>query len=136
MVWLKRIAVLLLVYIGIVVAFETFIGVAQPQSDNTIVVMSASDGGEALNRVLTRLNHADKLYAAVNHWPRAWYGQVQEDPSVNIAIDGETLPHTAVDVTDPVEFAAIQNAHPLPFFARFLMGFPPRKFVRFDPVEA
>lgn len=132
MTWIKRVAVLLLVYVGIVAAFETLIGVLQPQSDNTMVITSANDGGAALNRVVTRIELDGKLYAAVNHWPRAWYGQVLEVPKVNIAIGDQTNAYRASDVTDPAEFDAVQAARPLGFAIKLLTGFPPRRFVRFD----
>ena len=135
MAWIKRFAVLLLVYIGIVVAFETLIGVLQPQSDNTMIITSADDGGAALNRVVTRIEIDDRLYAAVNHWPRAWYGQVLENPEVNVAIGAQVEAYRAVNVTDPAEFEAVQAARPLGIVIKLLTGFPPRRFVRFDPID-
>ena len=134
MIWIKRLAVLLLVYVGIVVAFETLIGVLQPQSDNTMVLTSAADDGATLNRVVTRIEFDGKLYAAVNHWPRAWYGQVLENPDVNVTIGETTAAYRAVDVTDPAEFDAAQAARPLGPVIKLLTGFPPRRFVRFDPI--
>ncbi|MEM1436771.1 MAG: hypothetical protein AAGG11_22170 [Pseudomonadota bacterium] len=133
MVWFKRLIVLLLIYVGIVVVFESLIGVLQPQSDNTMVLTSAADGGATLNRVVTRIEVDGRLYAAVNHWPRAWYGQVLEDPEVNIAMEGASAPYRAANVTDPAEFAAVQAARPLGMVIKLLTGFPPRRFVRFDP---
>lgn len=134
MVWTKRLTVLLLVYVGIVVAFESLIGVLQPQSDNTMVIASAADGGAALNRVVTRIELDGRVYAAVNHWPRAWYGQVLENPEVNLTVGDRTDAYRAVNVDDPAEFEAVQAARPLGIAIKLLTGFPPRRFVRFDPI--
>ncbi len=136
MVWIKRLAVLLLVYIGIVVAFETLIGVFQPQSEETMVVSNTATGDAALNRVLTRIESEGGLYAAVNHWPRAWYEKVLENPDVMIAIGDDVAVYRAVGVSDPAEIGRLQAARPAPLVFKILTGFPPRKFVRFDPVEA
>lgn len=134
MIWLKRLAIGLLVYVGVVVAFETLIGIFQPQSEDTMIVKSAADNGAAMNRVLTRLEHDGGVYAAVNHWPRAWYSQVLEQPDVTIEYNGELAAYRAVDVTDTDEFNAVQGAWPLPVAVKVLTGFPARRFVRFDPV--
>lgn len=136
MVWIKRLALALVVYVGIVIAFETLIGVFQPQSEETMVVSNAATGDAALNRVLTRIESDGQLYAAVNHWPRAWYRKVLENPEVRIAIGDEVAAYRAVGVSDPAEIDRLQAARPAPIVFKILTGFPPRKFVRFERVDA
>ena len=65
----KIVAILLLVYVGIVVAFESLIGYFQPQDTNTMVITTQDGSGNAKQRVVARLDVDGKLYVAANHWP-------------------------------------------------------------------
>ena len=128
---LKIIAVLVVVYIGIVVLFESLLGYSQPAGGSTLVI-TTSDAEGAHDRVLSRLDSDDKLYVAVNHWPRSWYRQTQENPEVQITIDEEPGDYLAVPVSDE-EHDRLQDEHPRGAVGTLLMGFAPRYFVRLDP---
>jgi hypothetical protein len=124
-----------LVYVGIVAAFESLIGVLQPTQATTIVLSTVDRDGIAHERVVSRLDVDGRLFVAANHWPRAWYRRALEKPDVQATLDGETRSYRAVPVTG-AEHDRIQEAHALPLVIRILTGFPPRRFVRLDPAEA
>ena len=104
----KVIVIALAVYVGIVVAFESLIGVIQPAAGEVLVITTHDSDGTAHDRVLAHLQSDGKLYVAANHWPRAWYNRALENPEVEVAIDGEQTEHVAVP------------------------GFPPRLILRLD----
>ncbi len=131
MKFLKIIAVLVVIYIGIVVLFESLLGYYQPAGGSTVVI-TTSDADGAYDRVLSRLDSDDKLYVAVNHWPRAWYHRTQENPEVQITMDEQTGDYLAVPVSDE-EYDRLQHEHPRGAVGTLLMGFAPRYFVRLDP---
>ena len=129
---LKIAAIVVVVYVGIVAAFESMIGYTQPAGGSTLVLTTVDADGAAHDRVVSRLENAGQLYVAANHWPRAWYRRVLKNPAVQATQDGVKGSYQAVPVTgeehDRVEAA---NRHGLAF--RILTGFPPRYFVRLDP---
>jgi hypothetical protein len=128
----KILAILVLVYVGIVAAFESLIGVLQPSSGATLVITTFEEDGSTHDRVVSRLESDGKLYVAANHWPRAWYRRALANPAVQVTIDGTQTDHTAVPVTG-AEHERVDAENRLPAFFRFLTGFPPRYFVRLDP---
>jgi len=128
----KRIAVVLLVYAGIVVAFETLIGIFQPGGDYTLVITTTGVDGEAHDRVLARLELEDQIYVAANHWPRAWYDRALENPDVQVTLESGKGDYQAVPVGGE-EHARVESAHGVPFLFRVLTGFPRRVFLRLDP---
>lgn len=130
---LKILAVVLLVYVGIVVAFESLIGYFQPASEATLVITTFEDGTPH-DRVVSRLESGGQLYVAANHWPRAWYHRALENPEVQATLDGETRDYRVVPLTD-AERDRVDAEHSLPLVFRFLTGFPPRHIVRLDPRE-
>ena len=128
---LKIIAIVLGVYVGIVVAFESLIGVIQPTTGETLVITTSDAAGGEHDRVLAHLTSDEKLYVAANHWPRAWYKRALENPEVEVTIDGTKTAHLAVPVSGAEhERVELDNSLPLPF--RFVTGFPPRYFLRLD----
>lgn len=130
---LLKIALILgLVYVGIVVAFESLIGYFQPADENTLVITTFDDAGTGHERVVSRLDSSGRLYVAANHWPRAWYRQALENPEVRVSRDGESMPYLAVPVSDE-ERARLFEEHALPLVVKFLTGFPPRRFLRLEP---
>src|SRR5262245_54937863 len=132
---LKIAVIALLVYAGIVTAFESMIGYFQPaQPGSTIVLTTFDAGGAPHDRVVSKLDSDGHLYVAANHWPRAWYHRVLANPKVQAEIDGVKREFRAVPVTGE-EHDRVQSQHPHPFFFLFLTGFPPRYFVRLDPVQ-
>jgi len=129
---LKIAGIVLAVYVGIVVLFESSIGFFQPQAEATIVITSFEADKTPHDRVVSRLASDGKLYVAANHWPRAWYGRVLENPDVRVTLDGKTGDYRAVGV-EGAEHDRVQSDNPLPFVFRVLTGFPPRYFIRLDP---
>lgn len=129
---LKVLIYVLLAYVAVVVLFESLLGYFQPADAKTMVITTIDAGGASNDRVLAQARHADQLYAAANHWPRAWYKAALANPQVEVAIDGETASYTAVPVSG-AEHDAVNSARPLGIGFRILTGFPPRYFVRLDP---
>jgi hypothetical protein len=127
----RTLVILALVYAGIVVAFESAIGLLQPRSGETLVITTTADGS-AHDRVVSRLEHDGKLYVAANHWPRAWYRRALENPDVQATIDGAKADYRAVPV-EGAEYDQVNGAHALPLVFRFITGFPPRELLRLDP---
>ena len=130
---LKWFAILLGVYVGIVVAFESMIGVFQPADDSTLVI-TTTDGEGTHDRVVSRLESDGKLYVAANHWPRAWYNRAIDNPEVAATVAGEKGDYLSVPVAGE-EHDRVDRANSLPFAFRVLTGFPPRLFLRLDPRE-
>ena len=131
----KRILIALLVYVGIVVAFESMIGFFQPADTSTMVIATTDEGGTTHDRVVARLESNDTLYVAANHWPRAWYRNALALPNIEVALDEEGLdkkPYVAVPITG-AEYDRVNAEHGLPLLFRFVTGFPPRHLVRLDP---
>ena len=132
----KILALVALVYVGIVVAFESMIGWLQPMPPGSALVITTFDaGGAAHERVVARLEVDGRLYVAANHWPRAWYTRALANPDVLATVEGETRPYRAVPV-DAAESAQVNAAHPLGPIFRALTGFPTRVIVRLDPRDA
>ena len=128
---LKIIAIVILVYMGIVVAFESLIGYFQPSAGSTLVITTYDGDGTPHDRVVSRLESDGQLYVAANHWPRAWYNRALENPDVHVTVDGEKGDYRAVPVTG-VEHGRVDSENSLPVVFRVATGFPPRYFVRLD----
>jgi len=129
---LKRIVIgIVIVYVLIVVVFESTLGYSQPEFDQTIVLTTYSDDGDATDRVGSRIVTDDKLYVRVNHWPRAWFWRVQDSPDIKVTIDGETLDYRVVEVTGE-EFDRVNASQPRGIVFRMLTGFPPTSIIRLD----
>lgn len=137
---LKLLAIALAAYLGLVVAFESLVGVmGQRQASRGIqpgegwlIITTTSADGTAKNTVVAGVESDGKLYVAANHWPRAWYDRAVENPDVAVVRDGEKSARRAVPVTGP-ELDRITRDYALPWAIRFLTGFPPRSFLRLDP---
>jgi hypothetical protein len=129
----KILAIIIIGYVGLVVVFESLIGVFQPQAGSTLVLTTFDADGTAHDRVVSRLDTDGGIYVAANHWPRAWYHRVLENPEVEITLnDGTRSERVAVPVSG-AEHDRVEDAHSLGPVIRFLTGFPPRRFVRLDP---
>ena len=129
---LKIAAIVVLVYVGIVFAFESLIGYFQPAGDTTLVITTFDADGISHDRVVSRLESDGKLYVAANHWPRAWYSRALENPDVQITMEGKPGDYRGVPVTG-AEHDRVDGDNSLPVFFRILTGFPPRYFIRLDP---
>ena len=129
---IKLIAILFLVYVGIVIAFESLIGYFQPGGGTMLVISTTANDGTPNDRVLSPLKSNGQLYVAANHWPRAWYKRALENPNVQVTLDGEKGDYLAVPVTGE-EHDRVNGDNSAPMMFRLLTGFPPRYFVRLDP---
>jgi hypothetical protein len=129
---LKIILILLAIYVGIVVAFESLLGYFQPAGQTTLVITTTYEDGATNDRVLARLDSDGQLYVAVNHWPRAWYGNVQQRPNVQVTLDGDKGDYIAHTVSGE-EYDRVNGEHSLGTVFRILTGFPRRYIVRLDP---
>ena len=129
---IKFVAVLLLVYVGIVVAFESLIGYFQPANQSTLVITTSDEDGATNDRVLARLESNGQVYVAANHWPRAWYKQALENPNVQITFDDKETDNLAAPVVGE-EHDRVQKDNSTGLGFRILTGFPPRYFIRLDP---
>jgi hypothetical protein len=129
---MKIAAIVLLVYVGVVAAFESFLGLAQPRPASTIVITTTGADGDAEDRVLTPVHDGGQLYVSANHWPRSWYKRALANPQVQVTIDGQKKDYTAVPVSEAEnDRLATEHAHSIGF--KILTGFPPRSFLRLDP---
>ena len=129
---LKIVAIVALVYVGIVAAFESLIGVLQPEAGSTLVITTFDANGTSHDRVVARLESGGQLYVATNHWPRAWYRRALANPEVQATLDGEKRDYRAVPVTG-AEDDRVNSEHGLGVAFRILTGFPPRHILRLDP---
>lgn len=129
---LKILGIALLVYVGIVVAFESLIGYFQPAGEGTLVITTFDEEGTPHDRVLAHLESNDQLYVAANHWPRAWYHRALEQPEVRATVEGEEGEYRAVPV-EGAEHERVDGDNRLGRVFRILTGFPPRYFLRLEP---
>ena len=121
---------LVVVYVGLVILFESWLGYSQPTNTNSLVITTFDDQEEN-KRVLSAVNNDSKLYVSANHWPRAWYRQALSNPNVEVAYKGEKNSYLAVPIEGKEHEKLMKDhAHPLTF--RILTGFPPRYFLRLD----
>lgn len=126
----KKILVgLLVLYVLIVVGFESMLGYTQPENQSTLVI-TTFDEGEPHDRVVSRIHIDDELYVAVNHWPRLWYWQLLDEPVVRIRYGDVDGMFRAVPVEGQRAFERVEQARPLSLQFRILTGFPPRHFVQ------
>jgi len=124
---------LVLVYIGSVVLFESWLGYFQPTNTNTLVITTL-DNNQPKDRVLSAVNNNGKLYVSANHWPRDWYRQAKSNPNVEVLYKGKKNLYLAIPVEGEEHNKLMkEHAHPLTF--RLLTGFPPRYFLRLDLKE-
>ena len=132
---LKIIVILAVVYVGIVVAFESLIGTLQPQAGSTLIITTLEPDGSQHDRVVSKLESGGQLYVAANHWPRAWYERALANPDVYATQNGQKTAYRAVPVTGD-EHVRVDTDNSLPFAFRILTGFPPRYFLRLEPRPA
>ncbi|MDE0661431.1 MAG: hypothetical protein OXI79_17490 [Gammaproteobacteria bacterium] len=130
---LKILGIALVVYVAIVVLFESLLGYFQPEPPGSLTITTTDEDGNTYERVLTELASDGEVYVAVNHWPRAWYRRTLVNPNVQVSRGGgEAQDYLAVTVSGE-EHARVAEDNPLGVVLRLLMGFPPRYFVRLDP---
>lgn len=128
----KIVAIVVLAYVGLVVAFESLLGYFQPKDGSTLVITTFDLDGTPHDRVVSRLESDGHLYVAANHWPRAWYERALQDPEVQVTLDAEKRDYRAVPVSG-AEHDRVERQNSLGLGFRILTGFPPRYFLRLDP---
>ena len=116
-------------YVLVVVGFESMLGYTQPENQGTLVI-TTFDEGEPHDRVVSRIHIDDELYVAVNHWPRLWYWQLLDEPVVRIRYGDTDDLFRAVPVEGDQAIQRVDDARPLSLQFRILTGFPPRHFVQ------
>ena len=127
---IKKILVgIAVLYVLVVVGFESMLGYTQPESQGTLVITTFDDG-EPHDRVVSRIHIDDELYVAVNHWPRLWYWQLLDEPVVRIRYGDTDDLFRAVPVEGDQAIQRVDDARPLSLQFRILTGFPPRHFVQ------
>ncbi len=126
------VALLIIAYIGQVVAFEVRLGVNQPENQSTIVIATYNDAGDRAERVVRLVEVEGEAYIAANHWPRAWYQQALDNPQIEVDFGSGFEPYTAVAL-EGEEDAMIRSIYTVGFGFKFRTGFPPRYFMRLDP---
>jgi deazaflavin-dependent oxidoreductase (nitroreductase family) len=129
---LKIAAIVVLIYVGIVTAFESLLGYLQPTDGSTLVITTFDRDGTPRDRVVSRIRTDGNLYVAANHWPRAWYRRALANPDVQITMGGQKRDYRAVPVTG-AEHDRVDRARRLGMGVRILTGFPPRHFLRLEP---
>ena len=82
-------------YVLLVGAFETWLGISQPENNQTITITTTNDAGEKHDRVVSRIYYEGALYVAANHWPRAWWRHTLKNPRVEVTNQDITSPYTA-----------------------------------------
>ena len=116
-------------YVLVVVGFESMLGYTQPENQGTLVITTFDDG-EPHDRVVSRIHIDDELYVAVNHWPRLWYWQLLDEPVVQIRYGDTDDLFRAIPVEEDQAIQRVDDARPLSLQFRILTGFPPRHFVQ------
>ena len=131
---LKIVAIVIVVYVGTVVTFESLAGYFQPAGGSTLVITTVDADGTPHDRVVARLSSDGHLYVASNHWARGWYKRALAHPEVQVTLDGKKGDYTAVPVPDTgAERDRVERENTLGVPFRILTGFAPRHFVRLDP---
>jgi len=127
-------------YLGIVVAVESLVGYMGRrharrgvQAGETWLQITATVEGADRSVVVAGVESAGRTYVAANHWPRAWYHRLVENPDVWVTVLGRQAAFRAVPVSGD-ERSRIEREYRLPLIVRILTGFPPRAFLRLDPV--
>lgn len=129
---IKIFLILSVIYVGVIVTFESLLGYFQPADAQTMVITTFDADGQGSDRVVARLETDGELYVAANHWPRAWYRAALANDLVEITFNGATAPYKAVLLVGS-EHERIDADHALPLGFRILTGFPPRYLMRLDP---
>ncbi len=130
----KILIAVLLCYVLLVVLFESSLGYFQPEGASTLRIETMNSEGEFSPRIVARLESAGQLYVAANHWPRAWYTEALANPAVRISSETEQGSYTAVPVLG-AEHERVDADNSLALLFRIVTGFPPRYFLRLDPLD-
>src|SRR5262245_10648243 len=101
----KLLAIALGVYLGLVVAFESFVVIMgkrqaargiQPGEKWLVITTTGTDGSN--DTVVAGVESGGHLYVAANHWPCSWYRRATANPDVELTRAVERLAHRGVPV--------------------------------------
>ena len=95
---LRIVAIVIVAYAAMVVAFESAIGYFQPADESTLVITTFDGDGVPHDRVVSPIESDGQLYVASNHWTRSWYRRAREKPEVRVTLEGKTGDYRAVPV--------------------------------------
>ena len=117
------------------VLFESSLGFFQPELGGTITITTVDKQGQSHDRVVSRFESGGELFIAANHWPRAWFRRVLQNPKLIALIDGESASYQAVLLKgEKHDQLALEYDPGLAF--RFLTGFPPRYFIQLERLSS
>jgi len=133
---MPRPAKIVIGYLGLIVAFESLMGIIQPEQGQVLKITTTGDDGVANDRVLAWLDDDGTVFVSANHWPRAWYNEAIDNPDVQVAIDGERGDYVAVPIDDDAKWERLDTKFAQPFLFKVITGFPPRLFLRLEPKNA
>ena len=139
---LKWLLIAVLVYVGIVCAFEglvSYMGQRQAAQgvapgEHWLVLTTFDQHGAQPRRdtVVAGVEIDGHLYVAANHWPRAWYNRALANPDIEVLREGKRAPYRVVSA-EGAEREHVAQQYVIPLAIRVLTGFPPRQFLRLDP---
>ncbi len=136
---LTVLGIIAVAYLALVVAVESLVGIMGRrharrgvQAGENWLTITTTVEGEDQSVVVAGVESAGRTYVAANHWPRAWYRRVVENPDVRVTAQGRQTAFRAVPVSGE-ERSRILREYRLPLIVRILSGFPPRAFLRLDP---
>ncbi len=131
----RRLAIVLVAYLGLALAFDGLVGFFQPGNDVLRVFDAA---GKPYDRVLSVIEDGDQLWVVSGHHFRGWYHQVVANPDVELIRSGVPKPYRAV-VLDNDETRAhvigVMKARSAAgyYVSRAMLLFAQVKPVRLDP---
>src|SRR5512145_3237993 len=102
---IKWLAIAVVAYVGLVVAFECLVGfIGRRQAETGMqpgeawIVLTTTDAGRSQDTVIAGVELDGRLFVSANHWPRAWYERAVANPDVEVTRAGERKPFRAVPV--------------------------------------
>jgi hypothetical protein len=136
----RIVAIVLISYVGLALAFDAFIGVSQiglggPEG----ILRTTDDAGEIHESRMIVLQDGEVTWVQSGHHFRGWYHRLVKNPEVELEFEGEVKAYRAVALNDPESKA---NMHRLieervgrvgAAVVRTLLLFAEVKPVRLDP---
>lgn len=132
---LRRLAIVLALYIGLGLTLDALVGFFQPGSD---VLRVYDTEGKPYDRVLSLIEDGDQLWVVSGHHFRGWYRQVLASPDVELIRSGVPKPYRAVALDDDETRAHVigvmkARSAVAYYVSRALLLFAQVKPVRLDP---
>ena len=130
---IKILAFAITAYVGIVATIGAAVAYFQPTMPGVLLLTTTDAEGETYDRLLGRAEIDGVLYLVSNSWLRRWYHRAIAHPNVEVTMDGGRLAFTAVQL-GATEHQRLVEKYPMPTWMKILAGFPPRRFLRLDPL--